>query len=206
MSLRVVPPLSLQDWRLRFGIKSAGPVDKRQNAELHVKSSQGSQNTAWASLFCRSTPIKQTQNILCPLQAEQKHGHGHDLELRIILNIECYSTVQLDPLPSRIKPTVRLNQLPLRSAGVIDHIESLSPSDTIAQRLGELGFVPGEPVKVIAFGPLGGDPMAVEIGFTRFALRCAEANRVVLKDMPANPNAACPAQPHESSHTTAPQA
>lgn len=100
---------------------------------------------------------------------------------------------------------MRLNQLPLRSAGVIDHIESLSPSDTIAHRLSELGFVPGEPVRVVAFGPFGGDPMAVEIGFTRFALRSSEANRVILQTQDGQN--ACPAQPHEPScTTTAPQA
>lgn len=99
---------------------------------------------------------------------------------------------------SRMIRTVRLNQLPLRTAGVIDHVEALSPTDAIAQRLGELGFVPGEPVKVIAFGPLGGDPMAVEIGFTRFALRQSEAQRIVLQaEAPVLPHAACSAHPHE---------
>ena len=42
-------------------------------------------------------------------------------------------------------------------------------------------FVPGEPVKVIAYCPLGKDPIAVEIGFTRFALRSSEARRVILR-------------------------
>ncbi|MGO3517416.1 FeoA family protein [Acetobacter cibinongensis] len=82
---------------------------------------------------------------------------------------------------------MRLNQLSLRSTGVIDRIEALSPSDAIAQRLNELGFVPGEPVTVIAFGPLGGDPMAVEIGFTRFALRCSEAARIILRTPQGEP-------------------
>jgi ferrous iron transport protein A len=50
--------------------------------------------------------------------------------------------------------------------------------DLVARRLNELGFVPGEPVKVVAFGPLGADPILVQIGFTRFALRRAEAARV----------------------------
>ncbi|AHJ65911.1 FeoA family protein [Granulibacter bethesdensis] len=79
---------------------------------------------------------------------------------------------------------MRLTQLSVASYSVIDHIEPLGPDDVIARRLGELGFVPGEPVRMIAHGPLGGDPVAVEIGFTRFALRQAEADRVILRSDP----------------------
>ena len=38
----------------------------------------------------------------------------------------------------------------------------------------------GEPVRVVAHGPLGADPLLVQIGFTRFALRRSEAARVRL--------------------------
>lgn len=61
-------------------------------------------------------------------------------------------------------------------AAVHDH----GPQDLIARRLRDLGFVAGEPVSVVAHGPLGGEPMVVQIGFTRFALRRAEAARVML--------------------------
>nr|WP_249212641.1 FeoA family protein [Acetobacter persici] len=74
-----------------------------------------------------------------------------------------------------------MNELPLECQGIIDHIAPTTPADPIARRLEEFGFVPGEPVKVVAFGPFGGDPMAVEIGFTRFALRRSEAARVVMQ-------------------------
>lgn len=77
---------------------------------------------------------------------------------------------------------MRLNELPLECQGIIDHVAPTTPADPIARRLEEFGFVPGEPVKVVAFGPFGGDPMAVEIGFTRFALRRSEAARVVMQD------------------------
>lgn len=76
---------------------------------------------------------------------------------------------------------ITLNTLPLYHSGIVDHVKALSSHDIIAQRLGELGFVPGELVKVIAYGPLGKDPIAVEVGFTRFALRRSEACRVVLR-------------------------
>lgn len=78
---------------------------------------------------------------------------------------------------------MRLNELPLNLSGVIDHVAPVTPADPIARRLEEFGFVPGEPVKVVAFGPFGGDPMAVEIGFTRFALRRSEAARVVIQPL-----------------------
>lgn len=52
--------------------------------------------------------------------------------------------------------------------------------DAIAARLRDLGFVPGEPVHVLAHAPFGRDPIAVQVGFTRFALRRAEAERVLV--------------------------
>jgi ferrous iron transport protein A len=57
-------------------------------------------------------------------------------------------------------------------------VDDNGPDDTIAQRLRDLGFVAGEPVRLVARGPLGADPVLVQIGYTRFALRRAEAARV----------------------------
>ena len=42
-------------------------------------------------------------------------------------------------------------------------------------RLMELGFLPGEPVRVVATGYPAGDPIAVRIGKATFALRRFEA-------------------------------
>lgn len=42
-------------------------------------------------------------------------------------------------------------------------------------RLLEIGFLPGEPVRVIAHGFPGRDPLAVRVGHTTFALRRHEA-------------------------------
>ncbi len=77
---------------------------------------------------------------------------------------------------------MRLNELPLGASAVINGVENREAGDPVAERLRSLGFVPGEPVRVIAIGPVGADPIAVKIGFTRFALRRAEAARVVLQD------------------------
>jgi ferrous iron transport protein A len=48
------------------------------------------------------------------------------------------------------------------------------PQDTL-RRLTELGFLPGERVRIIARGALGGEPIAVRVGTATFALRLAEA-------------------------------
>lgn len=71
-----------------------------------------------------------------------------------------------------------LSELPLRVAGVVFTVSDVGEHDVIAARLRELGFVEGEPVKLVARGPFGGDPLLVQIGYTRFALRRAEAARV----------------------------
>lgn len=64
-----------------------------------------------------------------------------------------------------------------RDAQVL-RVDDATAIDPIARRLRELGFVPGETVRVLAQGPLGGDPLLVQVGYTRFALRRAEARRV----------------------------
>jgi ferrous iron transport protein A len=61
---------------------------------------------------------------------------------------------------------------------VITDVSDLYDDDAVARRLRELGFVPGESVRILARGPIARDPLAVQIGYTRFALRRAEAGRV----------------------------
>lgn len=74
-----------------------------------------------------------------------------------------------------------LLDLPAGAAAVIRAVNSVNGHDEIAQRLRELGFVPGEPVRVVAHAPFGRDPIAVQVGYTRFALRRAEAERIQLE-------------------------
>ncbi|MCE2565526.1 FeoA family protein [Komagataeibacter sp. FNDCF1] len=73
---------------------------------------------------------------------------------------------------------MRLSDLPRGADAIIDSVDDHASTDPVARRLRELGFVPGEPVRIVATAPLGGDPLAVRIGFTRFALRRTEADRV----------------------------
>ena len=74
-----------------------------------------------------------------------------------------------------------LTELARRTPAIVDAVEDRSPNDPIARRLRELGFVSGEEVVVVAAGPLGAEPLLVQVGFTRFALRRAEAARVRLR-------------------------
>jgi ferrous iron transport protein A len=76
---------------------------------------------------------------------------------------------------------VTLTDLPRRTLAIVDSVNDQSPNDNIARRLRELGFVAGEQVEVVAAGPMGGEPLLVQVGFTRFALRRAEASRVQLR-------------------------
>jgi len=76
--------------------------------------------------------------------------------------------------------SVRLSELKKGQSAVVGQVEDAHADDAVARRLRELGFVTGEPVRVVALGPFGRDPILVQIGFTRFALRRPEAARVVL--------------------------
>jgi ferrous iron transport protein A len=51
---------------------------------------------------------------------------------------------------------------------------------TVSRRLLELGFVPGESIEVIEEIWPGGDPIAVRLGNTTFALRRREAGSVLV--------------------------
>ena len=75
---------------------------------------------------------------------------------------------------------VRLTDLPNGAPAVVERVDDAHAADVIAQRLRDLGFVPGEPVRVVARGPMGGDPLLIQIGSTRFALRRNEAARVAV--------------------------
>jgi len=75
----------------------------------------------------------------------------------------------------------QLIDLPRDTDATIREVVARGANDPIAVRLAELGFVQGEPVRVVAKGPVGGDPLLVQIGYTRFALRRAEAARVVVQ-------------------------
>ncbi|MBP6596548.1 MAG: ferrous iron transport protein A [Arenimonas sp.] len=74
-----------------------------------------------------------------------------------------------------------LSELPSGIDAIVDFVQDKAPGDSIARRLRDLGFVSGEAVKLLARGPLGGEPLLVQVGYTRFAMRGGEAARVRLR-------------------------
>jgi ferrous iron transport protein A len=72
---------------------------------------------------------------------------------------------------------IGLNQLDCHvTAEVVGLTVSSDEEDRgVALRLLEIGFLPGESVRVIAHGYPGHDPLAVRVGHTTFALRSHEA-------------------------------
>ncbi len=75
----------------------------------------------------------------------------------------------------------RLKDLAPDTEAYVDRVEDVRAEDPIAIRLRDLGFVPGEAVRIVAKGPVGADPLLVQIGYTRFALRRTEAARVLVR-------------------------
>jgi ferrous iron transport protein A len=97
---------------------------------------------------------------------------------------------QVSPLSAKLlnPETVPLATLRKGSRGVV--VEVLEgdagivgdeAGATIGRRLVEIGFVPGEQVQVIEEVWPGGDPMAVRVGSTVFALRRREARAVLVQ-------------------------
>lgn len=80
--------------------------------------------------------------------------------------------------PASATAAVSLLALPRHQSARVVQVDDLSPADRVSRRLRELGFVPGETVSLVAAGPVGADPVLIQVGYTRFALRRAEAERV----------------------------
>lgn len=76
---------------------------------------------------------------------------------------------------------MRLTDLRKNTPAQVAAVEDQRPQDPVSGRLRDLGFVAGEAVQVVALGPVGADPLVVRIGSTRFALRRAEASRVIVQ-------------------------
>ena len=88
-----------------------------------------------------------------------------------------------------MKATAKLVSLADLGKGARGHVVAVAEDPTllgevsgatVAMRLLEIGFVPGEPFEVIAEARPGGDPIAVRIGGTSFALRRREAAAVLV--------------------------
>ena len=63
-----------------------------------------------------------------------------------------------------------------RSGTVVDVAPmALGDGVDLARRLMELGFIPGERIRMLKRGMPGGDPLAIKVGNATFALRRFEA-------------------------------
>nr|WP_218946246.1 MULTISPECIES: FeoA family protein [unclassified Acinetobacter] len=76
-----------------------------------------------------------------------------------------------------------MSELKVKQTAIITKVnrtlaDNSSQPDLVASRLETLGFVPGTTVQVITKGIFGGDPILIQVGFTRFALRKIEAARI----------------------------
>lgn len=81
--------------------------------------------------------------------------------------------------------TIRLDQLTRQARAEV--VGMNAPQDdeerSLALRLLEIGFLPGEQVRVIAHGHPGHDPLAVRVGHTTFALRRHEAALIQVRPL-----------------------
>jgi ferrous iron transport protein A len=80
-----------------------------------------------------------------------------------------------------------LSSLAAGARATVARVVAASPEvDAVTlRRLGELGFLPGEPVRLLRRGPGGREPLAVLIGETMFALRLLEAQCIEVTPEPA---------------------
>lgn len=78
-------------------------------------------------------------------------------------------------------PTMTLDQAPLSAVLRVARVRVPAGREDQARQLEEIGFLPGEPVCVMSRGLWGGDPLAVRVGLSTFALRRAEATCIELE-------------------------
>jgi ferrous iron transport protein A len=88
----------------------------------------------------------------------------------------------------RTATPVALASLRKGARGVVRQVLQLDPvifgdetHASIGRRLVEIGFVPGERIHIVEEVWPGGDPMAVRVGSTVFALRRREAQAVLVE-------------------------
>ncbi|MFT3906337.1 MAG: FeoA family protein [Steroidobacteraceae bacterium] len=101
----------------------------------------------------------------------------------------------MSEIPVRIE-AVPLSTLHRGASGIVHRVVSSDQAtvgdvegSTVSRRLAEIGFVPGEAFEIIEEVWPGGDPMAIRIGTSMFALRRREAQDVLVDVLPAGARA-----------------
>jgi ferrous iron transport protein A len=104
----------------------------------------------------------------------------------------CRAWHEAAPISEReLGAVMSLSQLHKGACGVVSAVDVAAESgplaigdvagSSIVRRLMELGFIPGERIEVVAELQPGGDPIAVRIGCSVFALRRREAQTVMVR-------------------------
>src|SRR5260370_35867525 len=81
------------------------------------------------------------------------------------------------PIPAQASADIRLRALQLGPRARVVSVaapDAAAPAE-LGRRLAELGFLPGEAVRIVARGLMARAPIAVRIGTGTFALRLFEA-------------------------------
>ena len=88
----------------------------------------------------------------------------------------------LQPQAAALAATVSLDTLARNvPARVVDLVSASNAEEQeLMLRLMEIGFLPGERVRIVATGFPGPDPLAVRVGEATFALRRYEASKVLV--------------------------
>jgi ferrous iron transport protein A len=83
------------------------------------------------------------------------------------------------PVPRSSSEPIALTELPRNVPARVAGVRAGDAEQALALRLLELGFIEGEPLRVVAFGQPGSDPIGVRLGGRggagAFALRRSEA-------------------------------
>ena len=96
-------------------------------------------------------------------------------------------------LPLPVTTTAALPQLladlPNGQSAVVARVVPSSTQVDLGtlRRLGEIGFIAGEVVRVVRRGPGGREPLAVQVGDSLFALRLPEAQSIEVRPSQAQP-------------------
>ncbi|WP_307720860.1 FeoA family protein [Pseudoduganella lutea] len=82
--------------------------------------------------------------------------------------------------------SISLDALAVGKSGTVVRVAPGNSPDTedgadLARRLMELGFVPGEKIRMLKRGMPGGEPLAIRVGNSTFALRRFEAALVAIQ-------------------------
>ncbi|WP_373989334.1 ferrous iron transport protein A [Duganella sp. BuS-21] len=85
---------------------------------------------------------------------------------------------------THVVPQITLDTLAVGASATVLHVAPGDAADdgvSLARRLMELGFVPGEKIRMLKRGMPGGEPLAIRVGNSTFALRRFEAALVSIQ-------------------------